>query len=64
MLGALCCNGIIRHCDQTAAIYALAAKSVTDNVILTLNGGKGQNRPFDRSESSVIDTGFPHAYEL
>jgi len=63
VLGALCCNGIIQHCDQTA-IYASAAHSVTGNVISTLNGNTGQDKPFNRGKSLLVDTDFPRTNKL
>lgn len=48
VLGALCCNGIIKKCDQTA-IYASAAQAVSGNVISTLNGNAGSDKPFNRA---------------
>lgn len=63
VLGALCCNGIIEHCDQTA-IYAAAAHSVTGNVISTLNGNTGQDKPFNRGESLLVDTDVSRTNKL
>ena len=49
MVGALCCNGIIKNCDKTGfASIAAGTKPVTDNVMSALNGGKGPDQPFTR----------------
>ncbi|KIJ99551.1 hypothetical protein K443DRAFT_102139 [Laccaria amethystina LaAM-08-1] len=50
VLGALCCNGVIQHCDgNTLSSSISSAKPVTGNVMATLNGGGGRgDAPFSR----------------
>ena len=50
MLGALCCNGIIKNCDGSSLSSSISSASrVTSNVMATLNGGGGHgDAPFTR----------------
>ncbi|KIK04204.1 hypothetical protein K443DRAFT_93617 [Laccaria amethystina LaAM-08-1] len=50
VLGALCCNGIIQHCNQPGfASTAASTNPVTGSVMSALNGGAGENKPFTRA---------------
>jgi hypothetical protein len=65
VLGALCCNGVIQHCDgNTLSSSISSAKPVTGNVMATLNGGGGRgDAPFSRG-SLVIEAKFLLADQL
>ena len=56
VLGALCCNGIIKNCDGSSLSSSISSASrVTSNVMATLNGGGGHgDAPFTRG-SLVIE---------
>lgn len=45
-LGALCCNGVIKNCDNPSG-FASGTRPVTGNVMAALNGGNGDT-PFTR----------------
>ena len=45
-LGALCCNGVIKNCDNPSG-FVSGTQPVTGNVMAALNGGNGDT-PFTR----------------
>lgn len=51
VLGALCCNGIIKNCDKTGfTSIASSTHPLSGNVMAALNGGGGQgSKPFTRT---------------
>jgi len=56
-LGALCCNGLIKNCDNPSLVdFASGTRPVTGNVMAALNGGNGNN-PFTRG-LLMIETEF------
>ena len=65
VLGALCCNGIIKNCDGSSLSSSISSASrVTSNVMATLNGGGGHgDAPFTRG-SLVIEIKFLPTDEL
>jgi len=59
VLGALCCNGIIQHCDQPDLVsIAASTKPVTGNVMSALNGGAGENKPFTQGSLNFNHVDF------
>lgn len=55
VLGALCCNGVIKNCDNPSG-FASGTRPVTGNVMAALNGGNGDT-PFTRG-SPTIESDF------
>jgi hypothetical protein len=55
VLGALCCNGQIKNCDNTSG-FASGTRPVTGNVMAALNGGNGDT-PFTQG-SLIIEADF------
>jgi hypothetical protein len=59
VLGALCCNGIIQHCNQPGfASTAASTNPVTGSVMSALNGGAGENKPFTRGSLNFNHVDF------
>ena len=65
VLGALCCNGIIKNCDGSSfSSFIISANPVSGNVMATLNGGGGHgDAPFTRG-SLVVEIKFLLADQL
>jgi len=65
VLGALCCNGIIQHCDGGGLLSSISsANRVTGNVMAAFNGGGGHgDAPFTKG-SLVIEIKFLLADQL